>query len=438
MTLPTRRSALVAAGAIMVACPALARSGALPYSQEETVRVLLALVVILVAAKIGADLSVRIGQPPVLGELALGLAVGSLTLTGWHGLDYVKTDSSIETLSQIGVVLLLFQVGLESNLHEFLRLGLAASAAAVLGVAAPFVLGYLVSAWLMPHQSVYAHVFIGATLTATSVGITARVLRDLGKVHTPEARIILGAAVIDDVLGLIVLATVQCLALGAGTREHAFSWTVCASATFKALLFLATAIVAGVLVAPRVFKAASRLRAPDLLLAISLATCFLFAYAAGKIGLAPIVGAFAAGLVLDEVHWRDFVKRGEMRVDDLVRPIASFLVPIFFVVEGMRVNLAVVAVPGVALFAVVLILAAIIGKQLCGLAPFIRGANRVTIGLGMIPRGEVGLIFAGVGATLTVNGAPLIDAQVFAAVILMVMVTTFITPPLLRYVMVKR
>ena len=433
----TRAILFAALVLLVLTLPAIAQGKEMLGPQGEMVRVLLALVVMLIAAKVGGDLSIRIGQPPVLGELFLGLIIGSLGLLHFRGLEFIKTDEAVEVLSQIGVILLLFEVGLESDLGEFLRVGPVSFLVAAVGVVTPFGLGYLVAVWLLPQESAYAHVFIGAILTATSVGITARVLRDLGKVQTIEAKIILGAAVIDDVMGLVVLAVVQGMIMAANSGGHGMSPAAVVWIGMKALLFLGIALVAGVYVAPKVFRAASKLRSSDVLLAISLSGCFLFAYVAGKIGLAPIVGAFAAGLVLEEVHYRDLPNLGERNVEDLIRPITGFLVPIFFVLMGLRVDLSAMAQPGVAVFGGLLILAAVIGKQSCALVAIGRGVDKISVGVGMIPRGEVGLIFAAIGATLKIGGEPVVAPPVFAAVIIMVMVTTFITPPLLRYTMLR-
>jgi Kef-type K+ transport system membrane component KefB len=171
--------------------------------------VVLALAVILVVAKLGGDLATRIGQPSVLGELVFGVLLGNLTLAGFDGFEAIKNDGAIDMLARLGVLILLFEVGLESSVGAMLKVGPSSTAVAILGVITPFLLGWGVSAWLMPEHSIYLHAFIGATLTATSVGITARVIKDLGRSQSDEARVILGAAVIDDVLGLVILASVS-------------------------------------------------------------------------------------------------------------------------------------------------------------------------------------------------------------------------------------
>ena len=303
---------------------------------------------------------------------------------------------------------------------------------AVLGVALPFAFGWGVGAWLMPEASPYVHAFLGATLTATSVGITARVLKDLGASRTQEARIILGAAVIDDVLGLIILGVVSG-AITTAAQGAPFSVMSVVSITVAAAVFLVGSLFIGVFSAPRLYSVASLLQVRGVLVTLSLSLCFLMAWVASLIGLAPIVGAFAAGLVLEDVHFKDFVGRGERSLEDLIRPISDVLVPVFFVLMGLRTDLGAFMSPGALELAAVLIVVAIIGKQACALGVTIPGANRLAVGIGMIPRGEVGLIFAGVGAGIMLDGQPLIDPSTFAAVVLMVIVTTLVTPPALKW-----
>jgi Na+:H+ antiporter len=393
---------------------------------------ILSLALILVVAKVGGHYATVIGQPPVLGELLAGVLIGNLTLVGVPGLESLATNAAVDMLARLGVILLLFQVGLESTIGQMLRVGLSSFLVATLGVIGPFVLGWGVGAWLVPDASVYAHVFLGATLTATSVGITARVLKDLGRSQSDEARIILGAAVIDDVQGLVILAVVTGI-IAAANQGGSISYAAIALVLLKASVFLFGSLALGVYLSPRLFTFASKLQAGGVLLATGLAFYFVLAWLADLIGLAPIVGAFAAGLVLEDLHYRDFVDRGEHTLDQLIEPIASFLVPIFFVVMGIRTDLRVFADPGALLLAAALILAAILGKQLCAVGVLGRGLDRLSVGIGMIPRGEVGLIFANMGLTLTVAGVPVVDRQVFSAVVVMVIATTVMTPPALKW-----
>ncbi|NUQ01455.1 MAG: cation:proton antiporter, partial [Armatimonadetes bacterium] len=366
------------------------------------------------------------GQPGLLGAWG-GLVQATLA----HG-------GAIDILARLGVVLLLFMVGLESNLAAMMQVGLSSLLVATVGVVAPFLLGFATSYWLLPgSHDLMVHVFIGATLAATSVGITARVLRELGRLDQPESRIILGAAVIDDVMGLVLLAVVagSITAQNAGGTLNPLDVVRIAGV---ALLFLGLAVVVGQRLAPRVFGLAARLPGEGVLLATALVVCFLLAGTANLIGLAPIVGAFAAGLLLDRVHYRDFRLRGdEHDVEELIEPLAAFLVPVFFVQMGMTVRLESFANPAVIGFAALLTLAAVLGKQVCGLAVVERGLDRVSVGVGMIPRGEVGLIFASIGRSLVLDGQPVVDEVANSAVVIMVIVTTLVTPPLLQYTLAR-
>jgi len=393
--------------------------------------VALHLALILVSAKIGGHFAVRLGQPAVLGELLAGVVMGNAALLGIHVFEPIREDHAIETLAGLGVLILLFEVGLESTIKQMLAVGVTSLAVAVLGVVTPFALGWGVGSWLLPDSSVYVHIFLGATLCATSVGITARVLRDLNQSQSPEARIILGAAVIDDVLGLIVLAVVTGIIASAATGAPPGAGAV-GLLVAKAFGFLAGALAIGAWLAPRALGVASRIRAGGALLAAGLAFCLLLAWLSALVGLAPIVGAFAAGLILEQVHYKDFVDRGEHGLEDLIHPISSFLVPVFFVLMGLKTDLRAFVQPGVPLLALVLTAAAIVGKQACSLGAG-RGLNRLAIGIGMVPRGEVGLIFANVGLALVVAGERIISASVYSAVVVMVIVTTLVTPPALKW-----
>jgi len=371
----------------------------------------------------------------VLGELLFGMALGNLGLLGFGGLEFLRAPG-LEIQAQLGVILLLFQVGLESNVEEMLSVGGSSLLVAVLGVIAPFFLGWGVSAWLLPEEETLAHVFIGATLCATSVGITARVLKDLGKLNTRESKIVLGAAVIDDVLGLVILSVVAGTISAANTGGSLDSLDALAIIG-KAVGFLVGAILIGGWLSKRVFRLAGFLKIEGMLLALSLAACFLLSYLADRIGLATIVGAFAAGLILDGVNYRDLGERTKHTIEELIHPIAGFLVPVFFVLMGVRVDLSTFTRTGVLGFAALLTLAAIVGKMICAAGVVERGLDRVSVAVGMVPRGEVGLIFAGIGAQLQLHGRPVIVPAVFAAVVVMVIVTTLVTPPALKITLAR-
>jgi len=394
--------------------------------------VLEALVLMLLGARLGGSIAERLGTPAVLGELAAGIAIGNLGLVGFRGLEGLADLDAIQMFAQVGVLFLLFRVGLESEVGQMMRVGASSFLVAALGVVAPMLLGLGVSRWFFPAHHPLTHWFVGATLCATSVGITARVLTDLRRAGSTEGQIILGAAVIDDVLGLIVLAVVSGV-IAAADRGQAFQPLSVLWILGKSLLFLAGALVLGRWLSPRLFGLASRLRGERVLLPTALAICFGLAWLAGRAGLAPIVGAFAGGLILEEAHYEALLARDHehRKIPQLLEPLETFLVPLFFVAMGMHVDLRVFGSAGILGFAAVLTLAAVIGKQACALGVLEPGTDRLAVGLGMIPRGEVGLIFASIGATLRIGGERVIDDTVFSAVVVMVAITTLLTPPLL-------
>ena len=256
---------------------------------------------------------------------------------GFYRAESLKTNETIAALAELGVIILLFEVGLESDLREMMEVGWSSLLVAVLGVIAPFFLGWAVSAYFIPEESRLAHIFIGATLCATSVGITARVFKDLGKLATREARIILGAAVIDDVLGLLILAVVVG-AIRAASTGGVLSMFDVGLIALKSVAFLIGSIAIGHFLVPRILRGAGRLETRGVLLTIALSMCLMLAWAAAKVGLAPIVGAFAAGLVLDEVHYKPAGGRQERDLHDLLQPVSTVLVPIFFVLMGLKVD----------------------------------------------------------------------------------------------------
>ena len=399
--------------------------------------VLIGVAVMLVMAKLGGEIFERAQQPAVLGELFAGILLGNLVILGFNGAEPLKTDATIAALAELGVIILLFEVGLESDLKEMVEVGWSSLLVAVLGVIAPFFLGWAVSAFFIPDEPRLVHIFIGATLCATSVGITARVFKDLGKLATREARIILGAAVIDDVLGLLILAVVAG-AINAAATGGVLSMFDVALIALKSFAFLVGAVVIGQLLMPRMLRGAGRLETRGVLLTLAISCCLLMAWAAAKVGLAPIVGAFAAGLVLDEVHYKPADGRTERGLHDLLHPVSTVLVPIFFVLMGLKVDFRLFARVDILGLALALTVAAIVGKQVCSLGVIERGINRLAVGLGMIPRGEVGLIFAGIGATLMLPSAsgasqPVISSAIFGAVVIMVIITTLITPIALKW-----
>jgi len=414
--------------------------------QDPIAPALLALVLILGAGKLGGELFERISQPAVLGELVAGVVLGNIVLlnSSWTLFEPLRLENPevpwavmVDSLARIGVLLLLFEVGLESSVGEMKKVGWSSLVVALVGVVAPFALGYGVSALTIrevpaalsamnPNFDVSnIHLFIGATLTATSVGITARVLKDLGKMQLRESKIILGAAVIDDVLGLLILSVVSGLVLAAETGSGGMDAGSFGLIVAKSVGFLVIAIGLGVVGAPWLMRLFATLHTHGVAIVASVLLCFGFAYLANLAGLAAIVGAFCAGLVLEEVHFKDF--REKVPLHELLEPVTTLLVPVFFVVMGMRVRLETFADTSIIGIALALTAAAFVGKQLCGVAVPEKGLNRTAIGLGMVPRGEVGLIFASIGVGLKV-----VDDAIFSAIVIMVILTTFVTPPLLK------
>lgn len=412
--------------------------------------VLLSLVVIYLASKIGGELANLMGLPPVLGELVGGVIVGisalhllvfpesgvesshSAIVSFLQATAGLSPDAAAETfkaqsevisvLSELGVIVLLFEIGLESNLKELMAVGIQATVVAVVGVTVPFGAGTAGLMLLFGVPAIPA-IFAGAALTATSIGITSRVLSELGRLNSKEGQIILGAAVIDDVLGIIVLAVVASLAkTGEVDVVNVIYLIVSASA------FLLGAILLGKVFNTSFVAIVNRLKTRGGLVIPAFIFAFLMSYFAAAIHLEAILGAFAAGLVLDETD-----KRKELQKQ--VVPIADLLVPIFFVTVGARTDLSVLnpAIPSNReglMQAIFLIAIAIMGKVVTGWTVFGQPQiNRLAIGVGMIPRGEVGLVFAGVG-----SASGVLSKATEAAIIMMVILTTFLAPPLLRLV----
>ena len=394
-------------------------------SPDPVIPVLLALAVVLCASKLGGHLAARSGHPAVVGELLAGVVLGNLPGAAWAGLAALP---ALDVLARLGVVLLLFEVGLESTTRDMLKVSALSLLVAVVGVVTPCALGWAASAWLLPAAGPTVHAFLGATLTATSVGITARVLRDVGSGQTPEARIILGAAVIDDVLGLVLLSVVSGAVSPAGWSASSTLWIVT-----KAIGCLIGALATGAVVTPPLFRLAARLDGGGVLLALALSFAFLMAWAAAQVGLAPVIGAYAAGLLIEPAHLAEFASRGkEDQLGALVRPLVATLAPVFFVLMGARVELARFASADVLGLACVLTAAAVAGKLVCGLV-VPRSLNRLAVGIGMVPRGEVGLIFAAMGRELAAGSRPLIAPPVYSALVAMVILTTLVTPPALAW-----
>lgn len=371
-------------------------------------RLLGMLVAIIFTAQLGAILAQRFRQPAVLGELLAGIVLGGSVL----GI-VDPSDPVIKSFAELGVVILLFEIGLHTNVRSLARVGSSALAVGTVGVIVPFVLGYLVTAALGFNAT--TAIVCGAALTATSVGISARILSDLGRLESAEGQIVLGAAVFDDVIGLIILSVVTSLAAGVAISVVGVSVTAAI-----AIGFIVVAVLVGARLAPPFFRYIDGLEVAGTLGAMGLAFAFLMAWLAASVGSALIIGAFAAGLVLHTTPQRPRIERATTNLGHL-------FIPIFFASVGAQVQLSALADVSAVTAGTALLAVGIFGKFIAGYAPFWFKGQKSLIGIAMIPRGEVGLIFAQLGLA---TGA--LDGTLFSAITIMVMGTTFLAPPLLN------
>jgi len=436
---------------------------------------------IIIGAVLGRFIAKKINQPPVLGELVAGVLIGvimyqlnSPVLTvmrhqddvnrivesslsqnipwkdaiknnippesldeGGYGNELLTiigspefpsinlTVQAILLFSSLGVLLLLFAVGLESSMEDMLRVGGDAMLTAVVGVVAPSLLGYFTAMILLPDHDPNFYLFVGATLCATSIGITARVFKDMGKLNIPEAKIVLGAAVIDDILGLIILAVVAGI-ISSGSIQPVEILII----LLKAILFLGITLYVGKNFLRKQIKIAAILDNKNVSLLFPFALLVLLSWLSDRIGLASIVGAFAAGLIIKEEYFNDITKDKHKTVKEVIHPIESIFAPVFFVIMGLQVDMTTFANFNILGVALVLTLVAVLGKLISGI--FAKGLDKKIIGIGMVPRGEVGLIFASIG-----KGIGILDNALFSTIIIVVILTTFITPPWLKWAFSK-
>jgi Kef-type K+ transport system membrane component KefB len=383
-------------------------------SPDTIAAILLWLAAMLAISRVGARLAEAVRQPGVLGELLIGIAVGALIHVD------ARAEPALDLLGELGILFLLFEVGLESSVQQLKAVGVRAFFVACIGVAVPVALGFFATKLIDPDASTLSCLFTGATLAATSVGITARVLRDVGREESLEARIVLGAAVVDDVLGLLLLSFLVAGSKSAGST---------ALIGLEAVAFLA----ATVLLLPPLLRRIPRPPGPI----PGIAVCLVLGWVAAKVGLAPIVGAFVAGLAISTARksgpaeagpaepW-DETSHDPIPLRPTVRGIVAAIVPLFFVQMGRRVDLRAALAGSAPVLLIALIAVAVVGKIVSGLAAP-RG-SRLAVGIGMIPRGEVGLIFAGLGRSLG-----LVDEATTSTLILVVLVSTLVAPPLLRW-----
>jgi len=433
---------------------------------------------ILFFAIVGRMAARWLKQPPVLGELLMGIFLGNLgyyfgseliillrqgpelletiqlilqghsmpevvrstldpvaaqkvidALEGPHGGELIQVAQTVDVFSRYGVIFLLFMVGLDTSLDKLRQVGAESIRVAFLGSFVPMLLGMGALLLLAPDLPVNTDIFVGATLAATSVGITARVLKDMKKNESHEAYVILGAAVMDDILGLLLLAIVSGVIVSGGVDWGEISLVV----VFVAI-FLGGAIWLGPYLVRIMVKALSRLDLVEAKMFTSYLFVMILAWFANLAGLATIIGAFTAGLILHDAYFSYGSKKGSYRytIKDLIMPLEVILVPIFFVLMGIQVKLETFYDSQVLLIAGGLIFVAVLGKLLSGLGAA-KGTNGWAVGIGMMPRGEVGLIFAAIGKSLGVMSDAL-----FSAVVLMVIVTTVIAPPLFKLALQRR
>ncbi len=435
--------------------------------------VLIGITGILFVALIGRFSARKLGFPSVLGELLMGIAVGNLAyyfsfdlltvlregpaifdivenlfkgeelelaclnavgidcswrildiLRGPHGNEIMQVAHAVDVFSRYGVIFLLFLVGLDTSIDEMRKVGPDSGRVAIVGVLLPFLLGLLAAALLIEDVQFHTSLFLAATLVATSVGITATVLREMNMQQSETARIILGAAVFDDVLGLLMLAIVSGIVVTGSVDLLNIAMIV-----VMATLFLVAAVYLGPFFLRFIVRLFRRLDLVEAKMFVSYLFVMVLAWMANLSGLATIIGAFTAGLILHDAYfdsWNDD-RECPICIKDLIMPLEVILVPIFFVLMGIQVKLETFLQPEVMLLAAGLLVAAIVGKVVSGFGAF-GDSNRLTIGVGMMPRGEVGLIFAAIGKSLGV-----LDDALFSAVVLMVVVTTLLSPPLLKY-----
>jgi Kef-type K+ transport system membrane component KefB len=440
---------------------------------EPIASVLLGEMSILFLALLGRLLAKRFNQPAVLGELIIGVVVGNLfyyfgnqlvivlregssiydvmkellsgqtlseavshiipnpiyakeiisALSGVAGTEYLKVAYIVDIFSRFGVIFLLFMVGLETSLADLKKTGKESLLVALIGIIAPMTLGYLVAYFMLPDGSYKVDLFIGATLSATSIGITARVLKEMNQLGTREARTILGAATLDDILGLIILAVVSSIVISGVVDIHHVITII-----ISALVFFAGTLLIGPWVLERAVRLFKFLEPWESKLFISFLFIMVLAWLASYIQLASIIGAFAAGVILHDDYFKEEKnpQKSARSIHHLVSPLEAILAPMFFILIGIQVKLETFLSWNVIGIAVGLLIAAILGKLVSGLGAN-RKDDRLLIGIGMLPRGEVGLVFASIGRTLGV-----INDNLFSAIVLMVMVTTFIAPPLLK------
>jgi Kef-type K+ transport system membrane component KefB len=387
------------------------------------------LAIILIAARLLSETVARFGIPSVIGELLAGLLIGP-SLLGW-----VTPDTTMKLLAEIGIILLLFEVGMDTNLRRLARSGSKPYIVAVAGFILPFGLGYAISAWLFGLPELTA-LFIGGTLTATSIGITVRVLDDLGKRQSDEAQIVIGAAVLDDILGVLALAFLYQFAV-----EQRVSLIALGEVSLYIVLFMVLAPIVAKLASKVIDRLDRHAASPGLLLTMALSLILLFSWLAHAVGAPEIMGGFAAGLAFSQ-HFGFNLPLGKVtlgfepspqlahRLEEQMRPLIHTFSPLFFVMVGVSLNLSSVNWGSAFIWGLAgsLLLAAFIGKFAAGFLIREPRRNQIAVGLAMIPRGEVGLIFAQLGFSQGI-----LNGELYAALLIVVALTTMVPPFLLKW-----
>ncbi|MDY5872582.1 MAG: cation:proton antiporter [Candidatus Methanomethylophilaceae archaeon] len=422
----------------------------------EIAQVLLSLAVIFILAKVASRAFAKLGVPGLIGEIILGILLVNIVIGDFDlakfldikcidpsGRVYQETHGIIEVFSELGVIFLLFTVGLETKVSDLTSVGKAAALVAIMGVIVPFIVGFAFIT--ITDGDFYHSMFMGAAMVATSVGITARVIKDMKLMDVKESRIIIGAAVIDDILGMIVLAIVSGMAK---TGEIDIVNVLIVSVTAIAFV-LVVLLIAGKVI-PKIYNNVQQKKADRILhdpnyippgynmFVISLGVCLVFAYLADVVGLATIIGSFLAGMLFADHAW-------EWKLEEKFESISTFFVSFFFVYVGMNVDISVfVEQPALLVTAVIIIVLACLTKFVgCGLGakiaePHMEMSSVSIIGVGMIPRGEVGIIVALLGTGIIVAGVPALSSEMYASIVLMCIATTIIAPPILSKLFSKK
>jgi Kef-type K+ transport system membrane component KefB len=404
---------------------------------------------VLLAGKLGNYVE-KYGQPAVIGELLAGVVLSALGYFGWSFIGEIASNEIISFIAQFGALLLLFSIGLESNMREMKKVGVRALFVAIIGVVVPFILGaFVLGPIFFGDESSNARLFLGASLVATSVGVTASVFRSLKLSKTRAAQTVLGAAVIDDILGLIVLAIVSALVTGGDLTAG-----LIIELSVKSFGFLGGALILGSFVAKPISKLLSKIHTGiGMKLALAIGFALIFGYLAEVFGLEPIIGAFAAGLLLDQVHFASFSdpeiidelkylendekhgmsmaqiikKHRHAHIEDLINSVGLIFIPVFFVFTGLQIDFGSLLQPKLYLVAGVISLVAIVTKFVAGFAATGTMTEKMLVGVSMVPRGEVGLIFAATGSALGV-----LSSELFSTIILVVIITTFVSPAMIK------